>query len=659
MGLISQDTVEKIFDSARIEEVIGEFVQLKKSGSSLKGLSPFTSEKTPSFYVSPAKQIFKDFSSGKGGTVVTFLMDHEHFTYPEALRYLARKYNIEIEEEESTPEQQQAATERESLYIVSEYAQKYFEEQLWESEEGQSVGLSYFRERGFTDETIKAFHLGYSPNGRGIFSNAAIDKGYSEEFLVKSGLSIKRDSGELMDRFWGRVMFPIHSLSGRTLGFGGRVLRNDKKTAKYLNSPESEIYHKSKILYGLYQAKTEISKADKCLLVEGYTDVISLWQTGIRNVVSSSGTSLTVEQIRLIRRLTNNVTILYDGDAAGIKASFRGIDLILEEGLNVRVLLFPDGEDPDSFARAHPVHEVEDFIAEEETDFIRFKAKLLMADSADDPIAKANVIRDIVNSIALIPDDISRDVYLRECAQIMDMEEKVLYAELAQLRKKNEAEKNKRSRSESRRMEVVRDTPPEAIPTSPEAFLSDAQDSLHYKQEEAIIWLLLNHANDTIRYDADPENKEPHDKTEESVGSFVMEELRYDGFTFENAAFQKVFDTCLKMWEEEERVPEGTHFARSEESEMASMATDLMTERYALSDWKRKEVFVLDRIHHLSKFTTEAILRFKACKVEKMIRDQNEMIKQHREADITAALERITMLTSMRNKINKELNRVI
>lgn len=661
MARISQETVEKIFDAVRIEEVIGEFVHLKKSGASMKGLSPFVDEKTPSFIVSPSKQIFKDFSSGKGGTAVTFLMEHEHFTYPEALKYLARKYNIEIEEDEISPAQQEAATERESLYVVSEYAQKYFEEQLWTTDEGKSIGLSYFKERGFTEETIKSFHLGYSPNGKGIFSEAAIEKGYAEEFLVKSGLTIKRDSGELYDRFWGRVIFPIHSLSGRTLGFGGRVLRNDKKTAKYLNSPESEIYHKSKILYGFYQAKTEVSKLDKCLLVEGYTDVISLHQSGIKNVVASSGTALTVEQIRLIRRLTNNVTILYDGDAAGIKASFRGIDLILEEGLNVRVLLFPDGEDPDSFARKHPQHELEDYIKEEETDFIRFKAKLLMADSKNDPIAKANVIRDIVQSIALIPDDISRDVYLRECSSIMDMEEKVLYSELAQLRQKHIDEKDKRNKSDERRMQVVRDqpAPPEALVHNEEHFLSDAQDSLHYKQEEALIWILLNHAQDNIRYDAEPENAENTDKIEEPAGVFILEELRHEGFVFENRLFQMVYEMLLEEYVKSETIISGQDFARSENAAIASMATDLMTERYALSDWKRKEVFVLDRIVHLSQYTMEAVLRFKVCKVEKMIAEVNEQLKNHTVEDVNAALERITKLSAMRNKINMQLNRVI
>lgn len=660
MGRISQETIDKIFEATRIEEVIGEFVNLKRAGASMKGLSPFTDEKTPSFIVSPAKQIYKDFSSGKGGTAVSFLMEHEHFTYPEALRYLARKYNIEIEEDEVSPEQQQAASERESLYVVSEYAQKYFEEQLWDTDEGKGIGLTYFRERGFTDETIRKFHLGYSPEDRHAFSKTAVEKEYSEEYLVKSGLSVKRDSGELTDRFRGRVIFPIHSLSGRTLGFGGRVLRNDAKTAKYLNSPESEIYHKSKILYGLYQAKSEVVKADKCLLVEGYTDVISLSQAGVKNVVSSSGTALTVEQIRLIRRLTNNVTILYDGDSAGIKASFRGIDLILEEGLNVRVLLFPDGEDPDSFARKHPAHELEDFIREEETDFIRFKAKLLMADSKDDPIAKANVIRDIVQSIALIPDDISRDVYLRECASIMDMEDKVLYAELAQLRTKHLNEKSKRNRSESRRMEVVRDqpAPPEALEATEQTFLSDAQDSLHYAQEEAIIWVLLNHSHDMIRYDAEPDNPDNSEKIEEPAGTFIMEELHHDGFTFENALFQKVYEVMSESYLNQQTVPSGKEFARSEDPAIASMATDLMTERYELSDWKRKDVFVLDRSVHLSRFTMESILRFKVCKVEKMISEINESLKEH-TTEKSSAIERVTKLMAMRNKINHQLNRVI
>lgn len=662
MSRISQETVNKIFDAVRIEEVIGEFVHLKKSGSSMKGLSPFSNEKTPSFIVSPAKQIYKDFSSGKGGTAVSFLMEHEHFTYPEALRYLARKYNIEIEEDEITDAQKEAATERESLYVVSEFAQKYFEEQLWETDEGKSIGLSYFKERGFTEETIKQFHLGFAPNSKGKFSNDAVEKGYAEEFLVKSGLTIKRDNGEYYDRFWGRVIFPIHSLSGRTLGFGARVLRNDAKTAKYLNSPESEIYHKSKILYGLYQGKGEIVKVDKCLLVEGYTDVISLSQSGIKNVVASSGTALTVEQIRLVRRLTNNITILYDGDAAGIKASFRGIDLILEEGMNVRVLLFPDGEDPDSFARKHPQHELQDYIAENETDFISFKAKMLMADSKSDPIAKANVTRDIVQSIALIPDDISRDIYIRTCSQIMDMEEKVLYSELAQLRQKHLDEKNKRNKTQERRMQVVRDDipPPEALPTSVEqAFLSDAQDSLHYKQEEAIIWVLLNHPEDMITYDVNPDDPENDEKEEEPAAAFILEELMEDGFPFENPLFQEVYNQMLAAYSNDQPIPKGMDFARSENASLTSMVTDLMTEKYELSDWKRKEIYILDRSVHLSKYTIQAVLRFKACKLEKMIGDLKEGIRNNTVENIDEALKRSILLTSMRSKINHRLERVL
>jgi len=415
--LISRSTIDQVFDTARVEEVIGDFVNLKKSGSNYKGLSPFSDERTPSFMVSPVKQIWKDFSSGKGGNVVTFLMEHEHFTYPEAIKYLAKRYNIEIEETEQTDEQKEAADERESMYLVSEYAKNYFQKTMFETDQGKAIGLSYFKERGFTSETIKTFSLGYSLDEWTAFTDEALKQGYRLEYLEKTGLTITKGEKKF-DRFKGRVMFPILSMSGRVLGFGGRILTNDKKAAKYLNSPESEIYHKSKILYGLYQAKKSMAKEDNCYLVEGYTDVIQFHQTGIKNVVASSGTALTSEQIRLINRLTKNITVLFDGDAAGIRASLRGIDLILEQGMNVRVCTFPEGEDPDSFAKKNTLDELKAYLEQNVQDFIQFKANVLVKDSKNDPIKKAEIIRDIVESIYKIPDSIQREIYVRECAQI-------------------------------------------------------------------------------------------------------------------------------------------------------------------------------------------------------------------------------------------------
>ena len=438
--MITRETIDKVFETARVEEVIGDFVQLKRAGSNYKGLSPFSDERSPSFMVSPVKQIWKDFSSGKGGSVVTFLMEHEHFTYPEAIRFLANKYNIEIEETETSQEDKIEANEKESMYLVSEFAKTYFNDTLLNTEEGKAIGLTYFKERGFTNETIAKFGLGYSPETWDAFTKEALAKGYQLEFLEKVGLTITREDGKHFDRFKGRVMFPIQSLSGRNLGFGGRILTNDKKAAKYLNSPESEIYHKSKVLYGIFHAKQAIAKQNNCYLVEGYTDVIQMHQAGIENVVASSGTALTPDQIRLINRLTKNVTVLFDGDAAGLRASIRGIDLILEEGMNVKVCTFPDGEDPDSFARKNSHDDLVFHLENNAKDFIQFKASLLMVEANNDPIKKADLIRDMVVSISKIPDRIKREIYIQECSKIMDISEQVLVNTLAQLLQKDIAE---------------------------------------------------------------------------------------------------------------------------------------------------------------------------------------------------------------------------
>ena len=460
--MISKTTVDKVYETARLEEVIGDFVQLKKSGSNFKGLSPFTDERSPSFMVSPVKQIWKDFSSGKGGNVIAFLMEHEHFTYPEAIKYLAKKYNIEIEETEQSNEQKEDANERESMYLVSEFAQKYFQEILWKSEQGKAIGLSYFKERGFTDETIRKFGLGYNPDQWDAFTNEALAKGYQLTYLEKTGLTIVKEDAEdpqkikKFDRFKGRVLFPIHSMSGRVLGFGGRILVNDKKAAKYLNSPESDIYHKSKVLYGIFHAKQAIAKEDNCYLVEGYTDVIQFHQRGIHNVVASSGTALTPDQIRLINRLTKNITVLFDGDAAGLRASIRGIDLILEQGMNVKICTFPENEDPDSFAKNNDFEEVILYLQENSKDFIQFKASLLVREAANDPIKRAETVRDIVNSIAKIPDRIQKEIYIQECAQIMNISEDVLFSTLAQIGKKEVADASLKVRQEQKAFEVVR-----------------------------------------------------------------------------------------------------------------------------------------------------------------------------------------------------------
>ncbi|MDX5325418.1 MAG: DNA primase [Bacteroidota bacterium] len=659
MSRIARETIDIIFETARIEEVIGEFVNLKKSGSNYKGLSPFTNEKTPSFYVSPAKQIFKDFSSGKGGNVVSFLMEHEQYTYPEALRFLARKYGIEIEEEDQTPEQAKQASERESLFIISQFASEFFADQLRNTEEGVNIGLSYLRERGFTEKSINDFQLGYSPSQRDAFCSHALEKGYSPVYLEQSGLGIKRENGGWLDRFRERVIFPIHSLSGRVIGFGGRILRSDVKTAKYLNSPESPIYHKSRVLYGLHQAKKEVIRLDNCLLVEGYTDVISMHQAGIQNVVSSSGTSLTVEQISLIKRLTPNITILYDGDPAGIKASFRGIDMVLEEGMNVKVLLFPDGEDPDSFARSREPDELKEFIEKNQKDFIQFKTSLLMEGTQGDPIKRAGVIRDIVGSIALIPDPITRDVYIRECSRIMDMEEKVLFSELAILRKKHEEEKSKKRPTPDRRMEVVHTdtkTTPEDVGTLQKA----TEGKEHYEQERAIVWLLLNYGDHELVF---PDNEDPEKEPEKLLlAKFVVADIESDEeFEFSNPKFARIYSQFAQAYLEGKDYPKGQDFSRSEDNELAQLASDLMTEKYQLSDWKRKDIHIIPREEKLERFASEALYRFKETKVMSMIRDLQEKLKtgevgpEEREA----TFEHLHDLLNIRKEINHLLGRVI
>ncbi|NDH89777.1 MAG: DNA primase [Flavobacteriia bacterium] len=524
MGRITASCVEKILDSVRIEEVVGDFVQLKKSGSSFRGLSPFSQEKTPSFYVVPSKQIFKDFSSGKGGSAVTFLMEHEQMTYPDALRWLAKKYNIEIEEEASSEEADEARNIRESLLAVNAFAAKQFSSWMWEDAVGRSVGLSYFRERGFTEETIRRFELGFHLEGRATFYDAAVAAGYQAEYLVGTGLCIAREDGSHIDRFWGRAMFPIHSLGGRIVGFGGRVLKSDAKTAKYLNSPESEIYHKSRVVYGLFQAKQSIARQDRCYIVEGYTDVISLSQAGVQNVVSSSGTALTVEQIRLIKRLTSNVTLLYDGDAAGIRASFRGIDLLLEEGMLVRAVPLPEGEDPDSLARSMDTEALQAYLSEHEVDFMQFKSDLLIESAGKDPIKRAELVKDIVHSIAKIPNAILREVYLRDSAQRLGMEERSLFAELDRIR----AADGRAAQREQERQQ----------PEGPTLVVAPAPvvDQRPPAVEEALMRILLLHANDRITG-----KTEDGEEFSDAAGAVILDDLAADELTFSFPVYQQMY----------------------------------------------------------------------------------------------------------------------
>ncbi|SMC84766.1 DNA primase [Moheibacter sediminis] len=642
--MITRQTIDTIFSAARVEEVIGDFVHLKRAGGNLKGLSPFVDEKSPSFMVSPAKQIWKDFSSGKGGNVVTFLMEHEQFTYPEALRWLAKRYNIEIEEDrEQSDEQKEEVKLRESLYIVSEFAKKYFVEQLNETEEGKNIGLSYFKERGFTKETILKFELGYSPAQRNAFTEYAEKKGYSKALLEASGLSVFNEQGNGIDRFRERVMFPIHSFSGRVLGFGGRILRSDAKAAKYLNSPETEIYHKSKILYGIFQSKQAILKQNECLLVEGYTDVISLHQSGIENVVSSSGTALTPDQIRLIKRLTPNVTILYDGDSAGIKASFRGIDLILEQELNVKVLLFPEGNDPDSFAQKHSSEEIQNYIAENATDFIQFKAKILLEDAKNDPVKKADLIRDIIQSISLVPNMIQRELYIQETSKLMDVREEVLFKELAQILQRKGKEDVPAQR-ESKPLEVVKEVEKVVI------------DPINIVEEE-IIKLIMQFGNLVIELTADDDEKYETTVIEEIIRQFEVNDLQ-----LKNELYQSILED-VKLGYEQEELRAGDFFIKLFDESKTSVASEAMIEKYSISkNWADKMgIYIKPKEDHIVKDITDTILRYKSFYLDEKIKEFSFILK---DENITGELrieqiEKIMILTQMRSKIFVALNRVI
>ncbi|SIR08610.1 DNA primase [Maribacter ulvicola] len=660
--MISKITIDKVYETARLEEVIGDFVQLKKSGTNFKGLSPFTDERSPSFMVSPVKQIWKDFSSGKGGNVVAFLMEHEHFTYPEAIKYLAKKYNIEVEETEQSNEQKEQASERESMYLVSEFAQTHFKEMLWESELGKAIGLSYFKERGFTDETIKKFELGYCLDQWDGFTTAALDKGYRLEYLAKTGLTIvKEDSNNpngarKFDRFKGRVMFPIHSLSGRVLGFGGRILKNDKKAAKYLNSPESDIYHKSKVLYGIYHAKQSIAKEDNCYLVEGYTDVIQFAQRGIDNVVSSSGTALTPEQIRLINRLTKNITVLFDGDAAGLRASLRGIDLILEQGMNVRVCTFPEGEDPDSFAKNNELEDVMMYLNDNSKDFIQFKASLLVKEANNDPIKRADTVRDIVNSISKIPDRIQKEVYIQECAQIMNISEAVLFNTLAQIGKKEDKNVQAQQKEEQKAFDVVRNTPEEKEEKVDVQYLLERKiiESLmlygNYKEEFEDLVLKENSAGDLV---LEPEISEI------KVYEKIYLDLQEDEIELANEEFRKMYTRLIEALNEKEDFSI-TSFVNGLDQEMANQISSILMEeeRYTLHDWERKEIFPKSKEIGVAQLVSETILTLRCFLIKKRM-----STLQHATEDSTKdnreVLEEIMNYIQLNKLLNKKLNRVL
>lgn len=642
--LISKNSIDTIFNTARVEEVIGDFVQLKRAGSSLKGLSPFTDEKTPSFVVSPAKQIWKDFSTGKGGNVVSFLMELEQFSYPEALRWLAKRYNIEIEEDTTfSPEQKEAQKSKESLYILTEVAKNFFVNQLHESEEGNIIGLSYFKERGFSNEIIKRFELGYSPNKWDAFAEYAEKKGYSKEVIEASGLVSYKEDGKRFDKFRERVIFPIYSYSGRPIGFGGRILRNDVKAAKYLNSPENEIYFKSKTLYGLFQAKQAIVKKDECLLVEGYTDVLSMHQAGIENVVASSGTALTKEQIVMIKRLTSHVTVMYDGDAAGIRASFRGIDMILAQELNVKILPLPEGEDPDSFAKKHSSSELSAYIKDHSTDFIKFKANLLLEEAKQDPVKKSELIREIIKSIALIPNMIQRELYIMETAKIMEIREDVLFKTLAQIDNREEPT----FPIADRKLELT------IVPSNNKKIVVNHLTIV----EDEIIKLIMQFGDLEVELKDDKNELYQTTVIEEIVNQFNHNDLQLS-----NPFYQSILDE-VKIGLESDELRSGTYFSRSTNQDITQLATQMMIDSHSISEnWKLKQGISTKTIEDsISKDLFDVLLRFKALYIENEIKTLMNSIKDPEMTEIERSeiIKKVMELTKIKMFFNSHLDRII
>lgn len=647
--MIKPETIQEIFETARVEEVVGDFISLRKRGVNLIGHCPFHNEKTPSFTVSPAKGIYKCFGCGKGGNAVNFVMEHEHFTYPEALKFLAKKYSIEIEEEKQTPEQLEFVNAQESLYHVSAFAQTTFSNNLFKTEEGKAIGLSYFKSREFNESTIEKFQLGYCLDNFEAFTSYAIKSGYKREQLVKSGLSIQKEN-KVYDRFRGRVMFPIQSLTGRVIAFGGRILSAEKSKAKYVNSPESEIYSKSKVLYGLYFSRNAILKNDNCYLVEGYTDVISFHQCGIENVVASSGTSLTTDQIKLIKRFTPNITILFDGDEAGLKASFRGIDMILEEGMNVKVVLFPDGEDPDSYARNHSANELEDFIKSNAKDFISFKTNLLIKEANNDPIKKASLIKEIVRSIAVIPDGIFRSVYVRECSAILNIQEQTLMNELNKaVRNRYHDNLKKSSPSFSRASETT------TVPQIEEKVeIGNAEG-----QEREIIRQLIAYADREIIF-VEVDDRKKVIEVPIKISEFVVHDLRNDEISFQNPLYQKVFDEFATNLEKGIILTEND-FIQHENIEIAKLAVDLVSTQYELSsNWERHKIPVRTEVDNLKELITSTVLSFKSKKIDQMILDnQNELKNLTNEEDKFLLVQKHITLKNISKEINKQLSRII
>ncbi len=637
--MIPKDTIGLIFETARIEEVVSDFISLRRSGANLIGICPFHKEKTPSFMVSPAKGIFKCFGCGKAGNAVTFVMEHEHYTYPEALRYVAKKYGIEIKEKEQTPEEILVQNEREAMFNLNSFAQHYFTDLLHNDVNGQAIGLNYFRERDFRDQIIEKFQLGYCLDQRDGFVQHALANGYSKELLVKVGLATEYN-GNLYDRFQGRVIFPIHNITGKVIGFGGRILTSDKTKAKYLNSPESEIYNKSKTLYGIFFAKNEISRLDNCILVEGYADVLSMHQAGITNAVASSGTSLTTEQIKMISRYTKNVTVLYDGDSAGIKAALRGTNMILAEGLNVRIVVLPPDEDPDSFVRHNPIEEVERYLKEEAKDFIRFKTELLLKDSGNDPIKRSEVTRDIIETIAVVPDAILRENYVKECSRMLDIAETTLL---------NEMNRHLRSRL---RKEAGVDT--NVIPDTPVHDTTQTEKietNSGFNQERELVRLLFNYGHESIEFFEKNEQGEDVSCCY-SVASLIVVDLVSDNFHFREPLYSRIFDYYDQALNEN-RVPNISEFVNNEDKDISTLAADLLSNSYNLGNWRKHEIIVLQEKDKLKDVVFESVLRYKSIMID--LRREEKQRELHDEQDPDNQLILLSEIAKL-DKLKKELN---
>ncbi len=668
--MIHKEDIDKIFETARVEDVVADYVSLKKRGANLIGCCPFHNEKTPSFYVSPAKGIYKCFGCGKGGHAINFIMEHDRLTYPEALRYLAKKYHIEITEEEQTAEQVQFQNDRESLLVVSSFAQKHFSENLYNTDEGKSIGLGYFRERGLREDIIEKFHLGYSLNQRNAFTDIALATGYKMEYLVKSGLTIEykneseRDIDDVdeekktsqlkhVDRFFGRVMFPIQNQSGRVIAFGGRTLRTDKKTSKYVNSPETEIYHKSDVLYGLYHSKVAIQKEKFCFLVEGYMDVIAMHQAGVENVVASSGTALTAGQIKLVQRFTNDIIISYDGDQAGINAALKGIDLLLEEGMNVKVLLFPDGEDPDSYSKKVGTQELKDFIVNNAQNFIDYQAHILTKGTKNDPLKKAEAIKKIVSSIALIPDAIYRSVYVKECSRIMEVEEAILLSELNKIRSKNFNEKGTKN--------IAQSFSPDNLNINEELIQDEKKASIESTehQERDIIRLLMNYGNKKVAIGGEDIDAEGNSILVHTLAEVVIHELQNDNITFDNKIYALIFNEFVVKIEAD-TIPEFNYFLNHENLDICSLTVDLISSPYLLSNWEKQGIYPTMEETILKKSLYNAVYALKSRKLEIMIYDIQRQLKENPpEEKMILLMQTQHQLLEAKKTFNSLLGRIV